>query len=89
MCPMWNAALECLVRSPSSAEDMRGSRQRDYDAVQAMPPRVVPRGFTSWESFQYPEPLQPAQRGSFQIAASARAIGAETWHNRTGTHLAA
>ena len=89
MCQLWNAATECFTRSPSSATDMRESREQDYDIVQRMPQRYQPRGFTSWESFQYPEPLQPAQRGFFPSAASARAIGTETWHNRTGTHLAA
>ena len=85
---MWNAALECFTRSPPPAEDMRKPREPDYDFVQRLPPRDIPRGFTSWESFQYEEPLQPARSGIFPSAASARAVGAETRHNRTGTHLA-
>ena len=89
MCPMWNAALECFVRSPPPTKNMRESREQDFDSVQAMSQRAVERGLTSWEHFQFPEQIQSSQCGVVSQSTSARTLGPEAWYNRTGTHLAA
>ena len=89
MCQLWNAATECFTRSPSSATDMRESREQDYDSVQAMSQRAVERGLTSWEHFQFPEQIQSSRGGCLSQSTSARTLGPKAWYNRTGTHLAA
>ena len=89
MCPVWDAALECFVRGPSSAPNMRKPREQDHGPVQGVSHGVVPRGLVSWEHFQYPESVQPPRGGLFPQPTSARALGLETRTNRTGTHLAA
>ena len=88
MCPMWNAALECFVRSPPSTKNMRESREQNYDSVQTMPQRAVERGLTSWEHFQFPEQVQSSRGGCFSEPTSARTLGLEARYNRWGTPLA-
>ena len=88
MCPVWDAALECFVRGPSSAPNMRKPREQDHGLVQGVSHGVVPRGLVSWEHFQYPESVQPSRGGLFPQPTSARALSLEARHNRTGTHLA-
>ena len=84
MCPRWDAALECFVRGPSSAPNMRKPREQDHGLVQGVSPRLVPGGLVSWEHFQHPEPLQPPRGGVFPQPTSARTLGLEARYKQDG-----